>query len=95
MQTIVIVPSNLKSEETASRHLLSSYSSTSSSSLVTKPSNMLISRPTSLCIMFFSVTLNYVYVIAGTEPLQTSIFDGKPVHWSIYALPTTLVGANV
>jgi hypothetical protein len=94
MRTIVIVPSNLKSEETASRHLLSSYSSASSSSLVTKPSNMLISRPTSLRSMFFSVTLNYVYVIAGTEPLQTSIFDGKPVHRSIYALPTTLTSAT-
>lgn len=88
MRTIVMVSSSLEGGEAAGRHLLSSYSS--ASSLITRPSNMLIRRPTSLRSMFFSVTLKYVYVVAGTEPLQTSVFDGKPVHRSIYALPTTL-----
>jgi hypothetical protein len=52
------------------------------------PQGMILSRPYSLRTMFFSLTMDRIYVIGGTEPLRNSSYDGKPVLRSIYQLNT-------
>jgi hypothetical protein len=47
---------------------------------------MIVDKPSSMRSMFFSPTLSSIYMIAGTDPLQNSVMDSKPVLRSIYSL---------
>jgi hypothetical protein len=49
-------------------------------------STMIVDKPSSMRSMFFSPTLSTIYMIAGTDPLQNSVLDSKPVLRSIYSL---------
>jgi hypothetical protein len=58
---------------------------------INRPPGMVVSFPGTQRSMFFGVTLSHLYVIAGTEQLQNSSWDGKPVLRSIYAMPLTML----
>jgi len=74
-------------EGSSARRLLSSGPPETS---VHMPDSMFVGRPHSLRSLLFGITLNYIYMIGGTLPLQSSSFDGKTVMRSIYALSTTM-----
>lgn len=57
-------------------------------------STMIVDKPSSMRSMFFSPTLSTIYMIAGTDPLQNSVLDNKPVLRSMYSLSVSESGAK-